>query len=94
MSDAIATRRLVEMAHRQHPDLPIIARTHSESERQYLLGHHVDAVLAEQELALTMNRHALTQLGFPPPDDEDHRRPAELDPGRPDEAAPTTAHAS
>jgi CPA2 family monovalent cation:H+ antiporter-2 len=93
MSDAIATRRLVEMAHRQHPDLPIIARTHSESERQYLLGHHVDAILAEQELALTMNRHALSQLGFPPPDDDDQRRPADLAAHRAGEPAPTV-HAS
>jgi CPA2 family monovalent cation:H+ antiporter-2 len=94
MSDAIATRRLVEMAHRQHPDLPIIARTHSESERQYLLGHHVDAILAEQELAMTMNRHALSQLGIPAPDDDDRRLAAELVARQGGEAAPTTAHAS
>jgi monovalent cation:H+ antiporter-2, CPA2 family len=65
MSDPIATRHLVEEAYRQHPDLPIIARTHSESERQYLRTHRVDAILAEQELALTMNRHALARLGQP-----------------------------
>jgi len=71
MSDSLATRHLVEEAHRQHPDLPIIARTHSESERQYLREHQVDAILAEQELALTMNRHALARLGCAVPDDAD-----------------------
>ena len=39
MSDPIATRHLVEEAYRQHPGLPIVARTHSESERQYLREH-------------------------------------------------------
>ena len=34
---------------RQHPDLPIVARTHSEAERQYLREHRVDAILAEHE---------------------------------------------
>jgi CPA2 family monovalent cation:H+ antiporter-2 len=62
MSDSLATRHLVETARRQHPGLPIIARTHSEAERQFLLQHQVDAILAEQELALTMNRHALSLL--------------------------------
>ena len=74
MSDPIATRHLVEEAFRQHPDLPIIARTHSESERQHLREHGVDAILAEQELALTMNRHALARLGCAVPDDADEVR--------------------
>jgi monovalent cation:H+ antiporter-2, CPA2 family len=69
MSDSLATRHLVEEAHRQHPDLPIIARTHSESERQYLRQHGVDAILAELELALAMSRHALARLGCTAPDD-------------------------
>jgi CPA2 family monovalent cation:H+ antiporter-2 len=63
MSDPIATRHLVDEAYRQHPGLPIIARTHSESERQYLSERHVDAILAEQELANAMNRRALATLG-------------------------------
>jgi CPA2 family monovalent cation:H+ antiporter-2 len=70
MSDPIATRHLVEEAHRQHPDLPIIARTHSESERKYLREHRVDAILAEQELAMTMSRHALATLGCAGPADD------------------------
>jgi monovalent cation:H+ antiporter-2, CPA2 family len=70
MSDPIATRHLVEEAHRQHPDLPIIARTHSESERKYLREHRVDAILAEQELAMTMSRHALETLGCAEPETE------------------------
>ena len=74
MSDPIATRHLVEEAYRQHPDLPIVARTHSESERQYLREHGVDAILAEQALALTMNRHALARLGLPVPGDPDEAR--------------------
>jgi CPA2 family monovalent cation:H+ antiporter-2 len=75
MSDSLATRHLVEEAYRQHPDLPIIARTHSESERKYLREHRVDAILAEQELALTMNRHALARLGCPLPTDDDAAHP-------------------
>ena len=63
MSDPLATRHVVEFAHKHAPHLPIIARTHSDSERQYLLQHGVDAILGEQELALTMNRHALALLG-------------------------------
>jgi monovalent cation:H+ antiporter-2, CPA2 family len=74
MSDSLATRHLVEEAYRQHPDLPIIARTHSESERKYLREHRVDAILAEQELALTMSRHALATLGYDEPDDNDEVR--------------------
>ena len=74
MSDPIATRHLAEEAQRQHPDLPIIARTHSESERQYLRDHGVDAILAEQELALTMNRHALARLGLAVPADPGEAR--------------------
>jgi monovalent cation:H+ antiporter-2, CPA2 family len=70
MSDPLATRHLVEQAHRQHPDLPIIARTHSESERKYLREHRVDAILAEQELAMTMSRHALATLGCVEPADD------------------------
>jgi K+:H+ antiporter len=70
MSDPIATRHLVEEAYRQHPDLPIIARTHSESERKYLREHRVDAILAEQELAMTMSRHALATLGCEEPADD------------------------
>jgi monovalent cation:H+ antiporter-2, CPA2 family len=71
MSDPIATRHLGEEAHRQHPDLPIIARTHSESERKYLREHGVDAILAEQELAFTMSHHALARLGYTAPGEND-----------------------
>jgi CPA2 family monovalent cation:H+ antiporter-2 len=74
MSDPIATRHLVEEAYRQHPDLPIVARTHSESERQYLRQHRVDAIFAERALALTMNRHALARLGVAVPADPDEAR--------------------
>jgi CPA2 family monovalent cation:H+ antiporter-2 len=71
MSDPIATRHLVDEAYRQHPGLPIIARTHSESERQYLSERHVDAILAEQELANAMNRRALATLGCAVPAETD-----------------------
>ena len=67
MSDSLATRHLVEAAQRQHPGLPIVARTHSESERKRLCEHGVAAILAEQELALAMSRHALAQLGLTAP---------------------------
>jgi len=69
MSDPIATRHLVDESHRQHPGLSIIARTHSESERQYLSERRVDAILAEQELAHAMNRRALATLGCALPAD-------------------------
>jgi CPA2 family monovalent cation:H+ antiporter-2 len=82
MSDPLATRRLVEEAYRQDPDLTIIARTHSESERNYLRQHQVDAILAEQELALTMNRHALARLGRAVPVPEDDVRPRAIVPDR------------
>jgi monovalent cation:H+ antiporter-2, CPA2 family len=63
MSDPLATRHVVEFAQKYAPKLPIVARTHSETERQFLAQHGVEAVLGERELALTMNRHALEQLG-------------------------------
>ena len=63
MSDPLATRHVVEFAHKYAPSLPIIARTHSESERRFLSQHGVDAILGEQELARTMNRQALALLG-------------------------------
>ena len=72
----------MEQTHRLHPDLPIIARTHSELERTYLREHRVDAILAEQELALTMNRHAMALLGCAVPATDDDVRPQSVVPGQ------------
>ncbi len=38
-----------------------------------LREHGVDAILAEQELAFTMNRHALARLGYTAPGEGDVR---------------------
>ncbi|MCC7367359.1 MAG: cation:proton antiporter [Chloroflexi bacterium] len=73
MSDPLATRHVVEFAQKHAPGLPIVARTHSEAERQYLTQQGVDAILGEQELALAMNRQALELLGCAVPLE---RRPA------------------
>lgn len=62
--DPVATRQIVDQARRLRPRLHIIARTHSEAERRFLLGRGVDAVvLGEWELALAMGQHALRGFG-------------------------------
>lgn len=62
--DPIAVRLVAEAARKRRPDLPIIARTHSQEEWTYLSEGRVDvAVLGEHELARTMARLALAQLG-------------------------------
>jgi CPA2 family monovalent cation:H+ antiporter-2 len=87
MSDPLATRHVVEYAHKHAPALPIIARTHSDSERQYLMQHGVDAILGEQELALTMNRHALALLGCAMTSEVENARFGPSNDGKPTSAA-------
>lgn len=62
--DPVATRQIVDEARRLHPRLRIIARTHSELERRFLLSRGVEAVvLGEWELGLEMGQHVLRDFG-------------------------------
>ncbi len=67
--DPVATRFVVDTVRRQHPRLPIVARTHSQSERAVLrqLGATV-VVVGEVELALEMTRFTLRQFGVSGPE--------------------------
>ncbi|MPZ99840.1 MAG: sodium:proton antiporter [Dehalococcoidia bacterium] len=63
--ESLATRRIVDFALRQNPDLGIVARTHSASERDALEAQGVsEAVLGELELAIEMSRYALRRFGL------------------------------
>lgn len=62
--DAVATRQIVEYAHRNWPRLDIVARTHGEAQQRELRSRGVDeAVSGELELALEMARHTLHRFG-------------------------------
>jgi CPA2 family monovalent cation:H+ antiporter-2 len=64
MPDPVAARQTVEYARNTNPDLDIVVRTHSETERDFLQSQGVrEAVLGEHELALEMARHVLQRLG-------------------------------
>lgn len=71
--DAATVRRLVRIARDMNPDVTIVARTHSNEERDHLESHGVhEAVVGEQELALEMARYALRVSRFDPMFIEDH----------------------
>lgn len=62
--DPLVVRQVVDQARQMNPRLRIVARTHSEAERQWLLARGVDSViLGEWELALEMTAHALRGFG-------------------------------
>lgn len=64
LPDPVVTRQVVDQARRINPRIRIIARTHSEAERQWLVQRGADAVvLGEWELALEMGLHALRGFG-------------------------------
>jgi len=67
--DPVTTRFVVDTVRREHPRLPIVARTHSQSERAVLrqLGATV-VVVGEVELALEMTRFTLRQFGVSGPE--------------------------
>lgn len=67
--DPVSTRFVVDTVRRMHPRLPIVARTHSHSERAVLrqLGATV-VVVGEVELALEMTRFTLRQFGVSGPE--------------------------
>jgi CPA2 family monovalent cation:H+ antiporter-2 len=62
--DPVATRIIVDYVRERYPRLDLVARTHSEEERRYLLQHGVRTViLGEWELALELTRHTLQRFG-------------------------------
>jgi CPA2 family monovalent cation:H+ antiporter-2 len=62
--DPYQARAIVERARAANPNIEIMARTHSETERNYLEHHGVArALVGERELALALARHALTRMG-------------------------------
>ena len=67
--DPVTTRYVVDTVRRAHPRLPIVARTHSATERSVLrqLGATV-VVVGEVELALEMTRFTLRQFGVSGPE--------------------------
>ena len=67
--DPVSTRFVVDTIRRAHPRLPIVARTHSQTERAVLrqLGATV-VVVGEVELALEMTRFTLRQFGVSGPE--------------------------
>ena len=69
LPDPVTTRFVVDTVRRQHPRLPIVARTHSQTERATLrqLGATV-VVVGEVELALEMTRFTLRQFGVSGPE--------------------------
>ncbi len=66
--DPFQARAVVELARKVNPGIASVVRTHSREEREYLerkVG--TTAILAEQELAVTMARHALEICALPAP---------------------------
>ncbi len=62
--DAVATRQIVDYAHRKWPRLDIVARTHDQAQMRELRARGVDEpVSGELELALEMARHTLHRFG-------------------------------
>ena len=65
ISDEIAARLTVERAHILAPDLPVVVRTHTDSERAYLGAlPNTEAVMGERELAIEMASYVLSQFGL------------------------------
>jgi CPA2 family monovalent cation:H+ antiporter-2 len=61
--DTIVTRRIVDFALEAQPKIPIVVRTHSETERRRLNDRGATAaVMGELELALEMARFTLERL--------------------------------
>ena len=62
--DAFQARAAIELARRVQPEIDIVVRTHSDSERTFLESKNVGkAVMGEHELAEAMARYALERLG-------------------------------
>jgi monovalent cation:H+ antiporter-2, CPA2 family len=65
LPEPVAARQIVDYAREHYPRLHLVVRTHSESERRYLLDRGVnEVILGEWELALEMTHHSLRRLGL------------------------------
>ncbi len=61
--DTVNVRRMVEIARRLNPTLPVVLRTHNEEEARLLVAESTGTVfLGEEELARGMTRHVLDRL--------------------------------
>lgn len=65
LPDPLAGRRIAEYARSVNPKIRIIARTHSQSEWEYLRGRVSEVILGEREAALAMARATLQHLDVP-----------------------------
>jgi CPA2 family monovalent cation:H+ antiporter-2 len=62
--DAYQARAILQLAKRLNPDIEVVTRTHSDSERAWLLAHGVsEALVGERELAVSLTRAALRRFG-------------------------------
>ena len=63
--ERMAVRRAVEHARERNPGIEVLARTHTDRDRDFLESHGVaDAVVGETELALELGRRALARFGI------------------------------
>jgi CPA2 family monovalent cation:H+ antiporter-2 len=61
-------RRIVQTARDANPDLPVIVRTHSDTEAEWLRTQAIDRiVMSEQHTAIEIAHHALRTLDAGPP---------------------------
>jgi CPA2 family monovalent cation:H+ antiporter-2 len=66
MADSVAVRLALDHARRINPDLEVIARTHNDSEFEFLQASGVAEVIRpEMEAGLEMVRHILCRLNMP-----------------------------
>lgn len=66
-SDAVQARQVVDIARRTNPDIDLLIRTHDERELRWLQERGVElAIMAERELAASMARYTLYELGVDP----------------------------
>ncbi len=62
--DAYQARAVLALARSLNPDIEVVARTHSDAERTWLLEHGVSqALVGERELAVSLTRAALRRFG-------------------------------
>jgi CPA2 family monovalent cation:H+ antiporter-2 len=64
--DAYQTRAILALARRLNPNVEVVVRTHSDTERAFLEGHGAErALVGERELAVSLARHALRRFEVP-----------------------------
>jgi CPA2 family monovalent cation:H+ antiporter-2 len=60
-------RRIVQAARESHPYLPVVVRTHSDAEEEWLRGQHIEhVVMSERRTADEIAEIALRSLGERP----------------------------